>query len=751
MKKWIFPLLLLCGFINLSGQSLLFNRATSEHTIVIPAQPSEIELYAASEMQKFLIYSCGATLPIKTEDQTDYTKAIYIGKTKKAEQVLKNRDQIVDDGFIKYSDRTDLYIYGIKGKAVLYGVYDFFEIQLGCHLYTPDALDIQQYGFYVLPSINELKNPSFKYREVLYYYPNHSELYKDWHRLQNREDIQKNWGMFVHTFEKLIPIETYFTEHPEWFSMIHGKRIKDGQLCLSNPIVLEELCKNLKLEIDQNPEALYWSVSNNDNANNCTCDACHRLDSLYGGPTGTLLYFINQVAARFPDKQISTLAYQYTRTPPKRLIQPADNVNIMFCSIECGREMPIETNPKEQSFVSDMIGWKRITNNIFLWDYVVQFRNMMNPFPNLHVLQPNLQFFQKNGVQLMFEQGTGANNKTSWMEIRTYLIAKLLWDVNADVDKIMDEFITGYYEKAAPFIKQYYTLNEQAVIQSGKRLDIYGYPIDGADSYLTPALIRQYDSLFVLAYQTEDKPSIQERIRYLQLSLDFAKIELSMSEISPELSLFTIHKGEKIVKKEMVEFVNRFVNDCKKFGIENLEESGYTPEQFRDNVLNFISKSTTKNLATGKKINLKSTFSEKYNRGGAEALIDGNFGVLNYNQNWLGFHQQDFEAIIDLEKKTTINQISIDFFLFPLSWIFVPEKVEFYISKDGKKWEKVYEELYTNPEILAKASIKKFEKNGIQKEARYIRVKAKAIKTNPEWHRGYGQPCWVFTDEILIQ
>ncbi len=63
----------------------------------------------------------------------------------------------------------------------------------------------------------------------------------------------------------------------------------------------------------------------------------------------------------------------------------------------------------------------------------------------------------------MFEQGTGANNKTSWMEIRTYLISKLLWDVTADVNKIIDEFITGYYGKAAPYIKQYYTLNEQAV------------------------------------------------------------------------------------------------------------------------------------------------------------------------------------------------------------------------------------------------------------------------------------------------
>jgi hypothetical protein len=751
MKKWFLPLLLLGGFINLSGQSLLFNRAASDYTIVIPAQPSEIELYAATEMQKFLIYSCGATLPIKTEDQTDYTKAIYIGKTKKADQVLKNKTQIIEDGFIKYSDKTDLYIYGIKGKAVLYGVYDFLEAQLGCRLYTPDALDVPQYGFYVLPAINELKNPDFTYREVLYYYPNQSELYRDWHRLHNRDDIKKNWGMFVHTFDKLIPVEKYYTEHPEWFSEIHGKRIKDGQLCLSNPAVLEELCKNLKIEIDKNPEAIYWSVSNNDNMNNCNCKNCRRLDSLYGAPSGTLLYFINQVAVRFLDKQISTLAYQYTRKPPQRMIQPEPNVNIMFCSIECDRSMSIALNPAEQAFVADMTGWKRITNNIFLWDYEVQFRNMMNPFPNLHVLQPNLQFFHQNGVKLMFEQGTGPNNKTSWMELRTYIIAKLLWDINSNVEQITNEFITGYYQKAAPFMKEYYQLNEEAVIKGGVRLDIYGYPIHGAKTYLTPELIKKYEELFLQAYKTEDKPSIQDRIRYLELSLDFAKIELSMSEITPELSFFVTIKGEKVVKPAMLKMVDRFVEDCKKFGINNLEESGYTPEQFKANVLNFVQKSVAKNFAKGKKIKLKTKFSDQYNRGGAEALLDGTFGILNYNQNWLGFLQQDFEAIIDLNNKQKIDKISIDFYFYPLSWIFVPENVEFYISKDGKKWEKVYQEEYKNPEILAKASIKKFEKTGIKQEVRYVKVKAKAIKTNPEWHRGYGQPCWIFTDEILVQ
>lgn len=735
----------------MSAQSLLFKNFTSEYTIVIPDQPTEWEMKAASEMQQYIKISSSISLPIRIENQIVYTKAIYIGKTAKAQQILKNIEQIKNDGFIKYCDGNDLYIYGINGKAVLYGVYDFLEAQLGCRLYTPEDLYIPKYEQFVLPKLNELNNPSFSYREILYRYPNQSELYKDWYHIHNRKDLEKNWGMFVHTFKDLIPAEYYFDSHPEWFSEIKNKRVRDGQLCLSNPEVLEELCNNLKKKIDANPNATYWSVSNNDNMNNCTCKNCHALDSLYGAPSGTLLFFVNQIAQRFPEKQISTLAYQYTRKYPERFIKPEKNVNIMFCSIECGREKPIEKNPNEQSFVKDMEGWKNLTNNIFLWDYVVQFKNMLNPFPNLHVLQPNLQFFHKNDVQMMFEQGTGEVNKTSWMELRTYMISKLLWNVNADMDQLTDDFISSYYEKAAPYIKQYYLLNEQAVIQSDKRLDIYGFPIDGIETYLSPTLISMYDSLFTLAYQTEEDISVRNRIRFLELSHDFAKIELSMNEVTPELSFFTLENGKKIIKIEMIELLNRFVKDCEIFGIKNLEEHGYSPNEFKENVFHFIDKSTTENLAKEGKITLKSTFSDQYNEGGAESLIDGNYGILNYKYNWLGFLHQDFEAIVDLEQPKKINQISIDFFSYPLSWIFVPENVEFYISNDEVQWKQVYNTTYKNMEILTKASIQNFKKEHIDQEARFIKVIARAIKTNPEWHRGAGQPCWVFTDEIIVK
>ena len=156
-----------------------------------------------------------------------------------------------------------------------------------------------------------------------------------------------------------------------------------------------------------------------------------------------MIWFVNKVAAEFPDKIISTLAYQYTRSAPKN-IKPASNVNIMFCSIECNRSRSLATDSLSASFRKDAEDWCALTDNIFMWDYVVQFRNMVSPFPNLRVLQPNIQYFRDKGMKMMFQQGTGGNN-SEFYELRQYLIAKLLWNPDADVDALMDDFLQGYY------------------------------------------------------------------------------------------------------------------------------------------------------------------------------------------------------------------------------------------------------------------------------------------------------------------
>jgi hypothetical protein len=221
----------------------------------------------------------------------------------------------------------------------------------------------------------------------------------------------------------LVPPDQYFNDHPEYYALMAGKRSKT-QLCLTNPddlkIVIEELGKRMR----EKPQAKYWSVSQMDTYGYCECDQCKAINEREGSPSGSLIEFVNKVAQAFPDKIISTLAYQYSRSAPK-FVKPASNVNIMLCTIECDRNRPLEADTAPGSFLHDLQNWSKIANDILVWDYVIQFTNMIAPFPNFPVLQPNIRLFKKYGVTSVFEQGCHGTY-SEFQELRQYMLAKLL-------------------------------------------------------------------------------------------------------------------------------------------------------------------------------------------------------------------------------------------------------------------------------------------------------------------------------------
>lgn len=132
-------------------------------------------------------------------------------------------------------------------------------------------------------------------------------------------------------------------------------------------------------------------VSQNDWANPCQCRDCQAIVDREGSQAGPVVNFVNQVAdqvkAEFPDKFIGTLAYQYTRKPP-RTLKPRENVVIRFC-IECCFAHDFESCPQNRTFVEDMNGWAAIAPHIYIWDYVVNFSHYLLPFPNFRALKPH--------------------------------------------------------------------------------------------------------------------------------------------------------------------------------------------------------------------------------------------------------------------------------------------------------------------------------------------------------------------------
>ena len=107
--------------------------------------------------------------------------------------------------------------------------------------------------------------------------------------------------------------------------------------------------------------------------------------------------------------------------------------------------------------------------------------------------------------------------------------------------------------------------------------------------------------------------------------------------------------------------------------------------------------------------------------------------------------------MIDLGKRRRVNEVRLDFFFYPLSWIFLPQRVEFYLSNNGRQWQLVDTQRCPNPEVLAVPQIKTYATWGLKRRARYVRVVAVPLETIPAWHRATGNPAWIFTDEIIVR
>lgn len=732
----------------------------ADYKIVIPAQSGAMEKHAAQQLQQYLSEISAASIPVIEETEFRGNQAIYIGHTGYAKTQKIDFTQLPEDGYVYKSVGNHFIIAGGARKGVLYGVYDLLEV-LGFRRYSPAYTHIPKADAIRFPKKEMMIAPPIRYRTTSYSQMGNAE-YADWHKLSSRDD----WGLFVHTFNVLVPPAAYGTTHPEYYSLINGERRPGTQLCLSNPEVVDIVISNLKKKIAEKPGATYWSVSQNDNDKYCRCAPCTTLNEKYGAvPSGSIIYFVNQVAKAFPDKIISTLAYWYSRKAPKN-IQTVPNVNIMLCNIESRRNAPVfETDP---AFSNDLRDWGGLAKDILIWDYNIQFTNFFAPFPNLHTIKPNIKFYSDNRVHALFMQAN-AEPAAEMALLRAYLIYKLMWNPDADEKAIMDDFLNGYFSAAGPYIRQYIDAMHSSLLKSGMRLDIFGDPIDAKEAFLSAPMMEAYKQMFDQAEETvKTDAQLLERVQTARLPILYAEIQIGRTEIDTPRSLYQ-HQGNGMViaKPEMKALVNKFVDGCQREGVLLVRERSGSPEHFLASYNRIFTRMEEMDKAKSfnKKI-VPITHPAKKSKD-VQGLTDGIFASYESWQradpNWIFYEGEHMDFILDLGEVMPVSSINMDF-LNPQAqadWhlMALPEYVTYSISVDAEKYDdemKIINPHNPNPAEnpdITKISIHAFQAH-IKEEgtkARYIKVHAESLLKMPAWHIRSGEPVGIYSDEIVVK
>jgi len=729
----------------LAGKPLkITTNGHTSYVIVVPEKATEIEKQSADLLQHYIERISGCKIPIVNDIAKPIKTEIVIGLTNrvKSETDLK----ISPDEFLIFTKGKKLHILGGNHKGTYYGVVDLLEKHLGCRIYAPDVEYVPQNGTILLPPLNYSDKPVNTLR-IVHGQFNENKAYKEWMRLDNINEVFAD-GYYVHTFNKLVPWETYFSTHPEYFALMNGKRIID-QLCMTNPDVLKLVIDKLTVEMAKQPDKRLWSVSQNDNFSYCQCYKCQAIINEEGAPSGPLLRFVNQVAEKFPDKTISTLAYQFSRAAPK-ITKPADNVQIMLCTIELNRSKSIESDPTSQSFVKDITDWGKLTHNIYLWDYTIDFANCVTPFPNLHVLQPNIQFLTRNGAYEHFQQ-TNTLKGNEMAELKAYMLARLLWNPDVNIDSVKTVFLEGYYSEAAPFMRQYIDRLESELIKSNEWLDIYGSPVHHEKSFLSAENIAAYNTLFDAAEASvANRPEVLQRVKVSRLPLEFATMEIGKNDMFGPRGWYTEVNGKFILKPGMKAILDDFYTTSRNNGVKYLNESALTVDSYYNATLRFIDVQVDDNIAFRKKATALPVPNQKYSRGDMSVITNGVQGADSYKVHWLGWENEDPQITLDLGENRSFHSISIGSLWDPKSWILHPQRITCMVSADGITWDSAGSEEVKGDQKKEEVT-RNYVFTGDFKNKRYIRYYITGTKKLPSWHPSAGGLSWVFLDEIVVK
>ena len=510
---------------------------TTAYTIVLPDDAKPYEQTAAEQLSLYLGKITGAQFPVVKESVSPKgAPVLSVGLTKRFTGAFPDTDvtKLKPDSIVMKSKGKDFFFAGEGTRGTIYAANTFLEDVCGVRWWTPVEEMVPKNPELAVAPLDKVYEPPFLYRDT------HSQVFTGtWvatqfqkstkglaerrqfaARLRNNGNVNipEDWGgsrnvvmsqKCYRTFEQFIGPHEFFKTHPEWFQ---GGASHLTQLCLSNELMRAEFLKRAKAWVDAAPDQTMFVIMHNDNNSYCQCKDCAAIDEAEGSPAASQVRFMNYLAEELdkhrPGIELVMDAYNYSTKPPS-ITKPAPNLIIMLCT-------PIQSQlvADDAEFMKKWEDWKAVTSRVLIWDYTVNFGSFVNPYPNLHQLGPNIKTFADNGAIGVLEQGNIFNSVADADELKSWVIAHLLWDPSLDDKALIAEFVNGYYGAAAGPVMAYLDL----IARKGASTKKQG---ETAIAFLDLAAMNEATRMLDEAQaKAQGDPALEERIARIRFTLD---------------------------------------------------------------------------------------------------------------------------------------------------------------------------------------------------------------------------------------
>ncbi len=316
----------------------------------------------------------------------------------------------------------------------------------------------------------------------------------------------------------------------------------------------------------------------------------------------------------------------------------------------------------------------------------------------------------------------------------------------------MNDFLAGYYGKAAPFVRGYIDALHAALERTGAKLDIYEPPAVHADDFLSAPDVAAYEALFDKAEAAAaGDPAVLGRVRTARLPLIYAKLEIAKNDMFGPRGFYAERGGRFAPRPEMVRLLDEFHGRLPAAGVRTLNESGLTPDAYYEAAKRFIDVQVEGNLAFRRPVAADPPPSPKYAKGDLAVLTNGVRGANDFKVHWLGWEGVDFTLTLDLGKPAAPREISLSTLSDFRSWILHPKSVTCSVSTDGVSFRDAGT-IAVEGDHRGEAAVRPFVWNGpFGGAVRYVRFRVEGTNRLPDWHVSAGGPSWVFIDEIVVR
>ena len=547
-------------------------------SILIPSNPTLTEKFAAEELSKYLQkITSEKTEVTTTKKDGDFT--FSIANNLEPELNLGQEDycvKTVENGVV---------LSGGGDRGTLYAVYEFLE-RLGCRWYFMDeadeivpAMSIADVLKIAGGNLDIVEKPDFSIRinriETYDLGPRGNPVSKaimskeqmtdrmDWtgknrmnmfeYGIDHNNDCYDNWSGYAavfdemkkrsitigaggHMFFKFMPPET-FKEHPDWFALIKGERVAQSQFCTSNKDACQFYVDNMLKFLNENPEIKYFGPWPHDMGNWCECDLCKdkTIGDRYLELSNTVYKLLKE---KRPDVTFTHFPYGTFMHPPQNA-KPERGMNITLCT--WGRNFDTTINdPKTWGIFRDALaGWSEISkeyNNTFIYHekYLRHLGFGFHPLP-LKILKPEIKYLHSVGLD-GFELPTGYFGRRT-KSLNAYVTCKLIWDIDTDVDAVVDDYFDKMYGDLSPIMRKAYEEVElaQMDLRYFRQFNMLIWDFKGVlDAYAAKENAYALNTLKHLEYGCEyteqalgacDDEKIKERIEKFQKSLKYLQVE----------------------------------------------------------------------------------------------------------------------------------------------------------------------------------------------------------------------------------